>query len=129
MGKIFGCLAAILGRGYRQNIPDSLLYDSRLLNYFLPDMSKAAKVAEAPPADNLPFEEAMKRLETIVEDMESGELPLESLLTRFEEGTRLARLCHTRLADAELKIQKLEKTGGGEMKLKSLSPDLADSVE
>jgi exodeoxyribonuclease VII small subunit len=92
-------------------------------------MSKAAKATEAPQAENIPFEEAMKRLEAIVEDMESGELPLESLLTRFEEGTRLARLCQTRLADAELKIQKLEKTGAGELKLKPLSSGPAEAVE
>lgn len=50
--------------------------------------------------------------------MESGDLPLESLLTRYEEGTRLAKTCQDKLAEAELKIQQLEKTAGGELKLK-----------
>ena len=58
----------------------------------------------------MPFEEALKRLETIVEAMESEDLPLETLLSRYEEGTRLAKVCQAKLADAELKIQKLEKT-------------------
>ena len=90
-------------------------------------MSKAAKATEAAKAENLPFEEALKRLETIVEAMESEELPLETLLARFEEGTRLARACQARLADAELKIQKLEKNNAGETVLRPLSPDLSEA--
>ena len=62
----------------------------------------------------------MKKLEGVVEAMESGDLPLEALLARYEEGTRLLKLCQEKLAEAELKIQQLEKTAAGEMKLKSL---------
>jgi exodeoxyribonuclease VII small subunit len=75
----------------------------------------------------LPFEEALKRLESIVEAMESEELPLESLLARYAEGTELARVCQAKLADAELKIQQLEKNAAGEMKLKPLSPEVSES--
>ena len=83
-------------------------------------MSKAVKnsAAAAPILSDLPFEEAMKRLESIVEAMENGDLPLETLLARFEEGSGLARLCQTRLADAELKIQQLEKSAAGEFTLR-----------
>ena len=87
-------------------------------------MSKAAKGAEASKADALPFEDALRKLESIVEAMESGDLPLETLLARFEEGTRLARVCQTKLADAELKIQKLEQNAAGEPVLTPLSPEL-----
>jgi exonuclease VII small subunit len=46
------------------------------------------------------------------------------LLAKYEEGTRLARTCQEKLAEAELKIQQLEKTAAGEMKLKTLAtPD------
>jgi exodeoxyribonuclease VII small subunit len=90
-------------------------------------MSKAVKAAEAPKTDHLPFEEALKRLETIVETMETEELSLETLLSRFEEGTQLAKVCQSKLADAELKIQKLEKNSAGEMVLKPLSPDLSEA--
>jgi len=69
-------------------------------------------------AGGLPFEEALKKLETIVAAMESEDLPLETLLGKYEEGTRLARACQEKLAEAELKIQQLEKTAAGEMKLK-----------
>ncbi len=72
-------------------------------------------------AGGLPFEEALKKLETIVATMESEDLPLEALLSKYEEGTRLARACQEKLAEAELKIQQLEKTAAGEMKLKPLA--------
>ena len=63
----------------------------------------------------------MKKLETIVAAMESEELPLETLLAKYEEGTRLARTCQEKLAEAELKIQQLEKNAAGEMKLQPLA--------
>ena len=70
-------------------------------------------------AENDPsFEEAMKKLEAIVEEMESSDLPLENLLARFEEGTKLAKVCQTKLSEAELKIQQLEKNASGEATLK-----------
>ncbi len=68
----------------------------------------------------------MQKLETIVDAMESGELPLESLLARYEEGVKLSKICQEKLAEAELKIQQLEKTDGGEIRLKPLSPDLSE---
>jgi exodeoxyribonuclease VII small subunit len=79
-------------------------------------MSKTAR-ADAPKG-SLPFEDAMKRLEGVVEAMESGDLPLESLLSKYEEGARLVKICQEKLVEAELKIQQLEKTASGEMKLK-----------
>ena len=81
-------------------------------------MSKASKAAEAAKPDPLPFEEALKRLEAIVEAMESGDLPLETLLAKYEEGMKLAAVCQEKLAEAEVKIQQLEKTLSGELKLK-----------
>lgn len=57
--------------------------------------------------------------------MESDELPLEQLLAQYEEGVKLAKVCQDKLADAELKIQQLEKTAGGELKLKPLTLDAA----
>ncbi len=82
-------------------------------------MSKASKAtAGAAKGEDLPFEEALKTLESIVEAMESDELPLETLLARFEEGTRLAKVCQAKLAEAELKIQQLEKNAAGGLALK-----------
>lgn len=79
--------------------------------------------ASAATSSNLAFEEALKRLEAIVEAMESEDLPLESLLSKYEEGTQLAKICQDKLAEADLKIQRLEKTAAGAMKLKAMAPE------
>ncbi len=62
----------------------------------------------------------MKKLEGLVEAMESDDLPLETLLAKYEEGTKLVRICQEKLAEAELKIQRLEKNVAGEIKLKPI---------
>ncbi len=74
----------------------------------------------------IPFEEALQKLETLVEAMESGDLPLETLLTRYEEGVKLTKICQDKLAEAELRIQQLEKTAGGELRLKPLAAELVE---
>ena len=91
-------------------------------------MSKPAKIQEAAKAESLPFEEALKRLEKIVESMESEDLPLETLISRYEEGNRLAQMCQVKLAEAETKIQKLEKNTAGEMVLKPLPIDSPETA-
>ncbi len=90
-------------------------------------MSKQAKAAPDQTAGGkeLPFEEALKKLEGIVESIESDELSLEALLARFEEGTRLAKICQSKLTEAELKIQQLETNASGELTLKRVN--LADN--
>jgi exodeoxyribonuclease VII small subunit len=70
------------------------------------------------PGQDMPFEEALAKLESIVDAMESGDLPLEHLLTRFEQGTQLVRICQTQLEAAEVKIQQLEQTVTGDLELK-----------
>ena len=87
-------------------------------------MSKAVKDAAPATEDcvNLPFEEALKRLEGIVDSMENGDLPLETLLAKYEEGTRLAQGCQTQLAAAEIKVQQLERKANGQIAVKPLSP-------
>lgn len=72
---------------------------------------------------DLPFEEAVQKLEAVVEAMESGDLPLEGLLARFEEGTRLVRICQGKLEEAELKIQKIERSASGEPVLRPLDEE------
>jgi len=83
-------------------------------------MSKNMVPATAGANDiqNLAFEEALKKLESIVQSMESQELPLEQMLARYEEGTRLAQLCQAKLAEAEVKVQQIEKNAKGEISLK-----------
>ena len=67
--------------------------------------------ADAKPS----FEEALTKLEAIVESMESGDVPLAELLARFEEGTKMLKVCETRLKDAELKIEQLKKQNDGKI--------------
>ena len=86
----------------------------------MPNATKNAGQEAAGRPGNVPFEDALKKLETIVEAMESEDLPLETLLARYEEGTRLVKICQEKLAEAELKIQQLEKNAAGEMKLKPM---------
>jgi len=91
-------------------------------------MSKSARNAGAakPAEPEMPFEEALQKLEDVVEAMEADDVPLETLLVRFEEGTRLARICQAKLAEAEVKIQRLEKDAAGEF---TLQPLAAEAVE
>ena len=82
-------------------------------------MPKPAKApAPSDKSNDLSFEDALKQLESLVEEMESDELPLENLLTHYEQGTKLAAVCQKKLAEAELKIQKLGKNAAGELELK-----------
>ena len=83
-------------------------------------MANALKTTGSNPGDGVPFEEALKKLEGIVEAMESDDLPLETLLAKYEEGSKLVKLCREKLSEAELRIQQLEKNAAGELKLKSL---------
>lgn len=59
------------------------------------------------------FEDALTKLESIVESMETGDVPLAELLTRFEEGNKLLKICENRLKTAELKIEQLKKSKDG----------------
>ncbi|HSQ78603.1 MAG TPA: exodeoxyribonuclease VII small subunit [Nitrospirota bacterium] len=62
------------------------------------------------------FETALDRLEKIVKELESGDLPLEQSLKLFEEGIKLSRICNKRLEDAERKVEILMKDKGGNIK-------------
>lgn len=64
--------------------------------------------SEGTKDEKLSFEEALEKLEFIVESMESGEIALEDLVLKFEEGDALLKCCNKRLKDAELKIEKLK---------------------
>ena len=75
-----------------------------------------------PPATELNFEKAMDRLEAIVEQMESGKLPLEDLIVRYEEGMNLVKVCQERLTSAEQKIEIIARNNAGKPVVKSFEP-------
>ncbi|MBC8206688.1 MAG: exodeoxyribonuclease VII small subunit [Kiritimatiellales bacterium] len=59
------------------------------------------------------FEKSLERLQTIVDEMEGGELALEEMIKHFEEGSKLVTLCSKKLTEVEQKIEKLVKKGDG----------------
>ena len=59
------------------------------------------------------FEDALGRLEELVDSLEGGDLDLEDSLRSFEEGVKLVRLCSERLKAAELRIRQLEEGADG----------------
>lgn len=73
-----------------------------------------AKAKKAAAAD-ITFEAAAEKLESIVEAMESEELPLEKLLVQYEEGTKLVKVCESKLQAAEKRITQLEENLEGEL--------------
>ncbi|MBL6764250.1 MAG: exodeoxyribonuclease VII small subunit [Verrucomicrobiae bacterium] len=75
-------------------------------------MAKPRKNSQ--PSEDIPFEEALNKLESIVSEMEGDELDLETLLVRYQDGTKLARSCHEKLTKAELVIKELEEADEAE---------------
>jgi exodeoxyribonuclease VII small subunit len=69
------------------------------------------------------FEDSLKKLETIVAQLEEGELPLEDSLKLFEEGVSLSAVCKQELDAAEGKVQMLVKQRDGSQKLESFGSD------
>jgi exodeoxyribonuclease VII small subunit len=63
------------------------------------------------------LEKALTDLEEIVEELESGDLPLEKAMQKFEEGIKLTRGCQAALKEAEQKVEILLKSAGGEEEL------------
>jgi len=79
---------------------------------------------------NLTFEEAMEKLEEIVEQLERGDVPLEKAIELFQEGMALSQLCGGKLEQAEKKIEMLmEQEGGGYSRKPFVDPDSKGDLE
>jgi exodeoxyribonuclease VII small subunit len=61
------------------------------------------------------FEQSMKQLEQIVLELESGELPLEQALKKFQEGMELSKFCSQKLDETERKITQLMQNSTGDI--------------
>ena len=72
----------------------------------------------------LSYEEAMGKLEKIVDEMETSNLPLEELLVHYEEGIRLVAVCNQQLAGAENRIETLTRQTAATPAQKGSSKDL-----
>ena len=72
---------------------------------------------------NLNLEKSLADLEKLVAELESGDLPLEKAMKKFEEGIKLTRNCQAALKDAEQKVEILLKSAGGEESLEEFSDE------
>ena len=78
-----------------------------------PDDDAGSEQSDSTPA-LARFETSVAELETLVENLESGDLTLEQALTRFERGITLSRECQTLLKNAELRVDQLLADGDDE---------------
>ena len=72
------------------------------------------------------FEEALKKLEKIVGDLEDGNLSLDDALEKYEEGIKLSKLCAKRLEAAKKKVEILLKSEDGTIGLKPFDESMAE---
>jgi exodeoxyribonuclease VII small subunit len=99
-----------------------------------PVSAEASAAAAVPPPvgpDGRPltFEQALERLETIVEQLEDGKLPLEQSIERFEEGVVLSRFLEGELGRAEKRVQELVDRAGAPGTRPWAEDDLAEAGE
>ncbi|MEZ4648754.1 MAG: exodeoxyribonuclease VII small subunit [Candidatus Eisenbacteria bacterium] len=85
--------------------------------------------AGAENGEPLQFEEALERLEVLVEEMESGDLPLEETIARFEEGQKLLRTCGELLDRAEQRVKTILKRADGTFETEDWDEEEADGDE
>lgn len=78
---------------------------------------------------DLKYEDALKRLEKLVGELDRSELDLESRLKKFEEGTKLARQLLVKLDQAKKRVEKLVKTNVGEAALVPFDDEAGDDAD
>lgn len=81
-------------------------------------MAKSA----ANPEPEKSFEDALDRLETIVQQMDSPTLPLAQLIADYEEGVKLVKICQAKLKDAEQKIEIITRRAQSDPQLEPFDP-------
>ena len=79
-------------------------------------MKKRTRHPAKPEAAQMPFEEALSRLEKTVEKLEAGDLALEDSLKLYEDGVQLSKTCSEKLEAAERRIEVLERARNGTLK-------------
>jgi exodeoxyribonuclease VII small subunit len=71
------------------------------------------------------LEKSLEQLESLIDELESGDLPLDTAMKKFEEGIKLTRSCQSALKDAEQRVEILLKSAGGEEALRDFDADEA----
>ena len=79
----------------------------------------------SPAKKEFNLEKSLADLEELVEELESGDLPLEKAMKKFEDGIKLTRGCQTALTEAEQKVEILLKSAGSE-DLEDFEVDIED---
>lgn len=69
------------------------------------------------------LEKSLADLEALVAELETGDLPLDKAMQKFEDGIKLTRGCQSALRDAEQKVAILMKSAGGEETLRDFDPE------
>jgi len=78
---------------------------------------------------NLKFEQAMHRLDTIVEAMESGEIGIEESISKYEEAMELAAHCRRILDESEQRIKKIQLDAAGNLQTEPFEPPATEAGE
>lgn len=86
----------------------------------MPETAKSKK-SETNDAE-LPFEEALGRLEQLVQGMESDKIPLDKLIENYEQGTSLYQVCAKRLEEARGRIERIRRKRSGAVELEEIEP-------
>ena len=76
-----------------------------------------------PPVSELSFEDALAELETIVDRLDRGEIPLEQSIEAYERGTALKRHCERQLEAAKLRVERLVEGDDGVVGTAPLDPE------
>lgn len=78
-----------------------------------------SKSAVQPPAE-VPFEEALARVEELVRQMDAENLPLDQMIRLYEEGTAMIRTCQQRLTEAQQKVERITQGASGTLTVEPL---------
>ncbi|MBQ8784446.1 MAG: exodeoxyribonuclease VII small subunit [Alphaproteobacteria bacterium] len=70
--------------------------------------------------ENLSFEEALTRLESLVRELEAGKIKLDDAVSAYEQAVILKKFCENKLNEAKLKIEKIETASNGNLSLTPL---------
>ena len=76
---------------------------------------------------DMKFEDALKKLEKIVAELERGDLALDASMTKYGDGIKLAAVCQKKLEVARKKVEILVKTKDGKVKLEPFGPDAVEA--
>ena len=77
------------------------------------------KTSKEENLEKMSFEEAIKELEDIVDDLEKGEVSLEEAVSAYERGSKLKNICQKRLNDARMKVEKIKQDENGQISIEN----------